>query len=105
MRSTSPRGKGSRDVAAKITPQSLKGSFTIHSLLQISTVEWKDLQFTRIDRLQATDVDGDRFAAVRCFARLNETHPAGTAEQVVNDFLVELVVAELVGTRFQFELT
>src|SRR3954464_15003556 len=56
-----PKRQGFQDIAAQITPQSMKGPFTIHSLLQVFTVNWSDLQGILIDAVQATHIDGDRF--------------------------------------------
>ena len=104
MRSTSRGGKGSKgQLPAKITPQPANRSFTT-PYLQIFTVNWSDLQGIWIDTIQAADIDGDRFAAVGGFAAAERTHPAVAAEQVMDDFLVELVVAELLGARFQLKL-
>src|SRR3989441_10949349 len=72
--------------------------------LELFAVERRERERRDIDLVEATDVDGDHFGAVRGFSPRERFDAAARTEQVVDHLLVELVVREVPLARTEREL-
>src|SRR4051812_19360077 len=69
--------------------------------LHALAVEWCDTERLDVDAVEAADVDCHHVAAVGSLALRERSHTAITTERMMEDFLVELVVGEIVAARAQ----
>src|SRR5947208_11462840 len=71
---------------------------------QAPAIEWDERKRTDIHTIQAADIDGDGLSATLFLHAGERTNAALPAEEVVNHFLVELIVGQFVGTGAERKL-
>src|SRR5437879_6098000 len=71
---------------------------------QAPAIERDERERTGINPIQTADVDRDRFSATLFLPARERTDPALSTEQMVDDFLVELIIGQFVGPCAQRKL-